>query len=161
MMKPALLFVLVAAAPVCAQETAPIPATPTASATTIATAHPEPAPAPSTTPAFLSSHGVLSSDELVEALNAQLSPQQRAQLDEALAKRNAALTKANTELSATLRDLLRVTDEGLTKRIDEGAEAKRMERMRRMQPGRYQQLIGRKKKEEKAAQSEKPATPAN
>ena len=96
---------------------------------------------------------------MIEALNTPLSPQQRAQLEEALAKRNAALGKANAELSATLREMLRVTDEGLTQRIDESAEARRMERMRRMQPGRYEQLMGRKKKEQKAAQNNQPTQP--
>ncbi|RYX81894.1 hypothetical protein EON83_21880 [bacterium] len=99
-------------------------------------------------PSFLSTRGLISSQELVEDLNAKLTPQQRTKLDQALEKRNAALTKANENLSETLRDILGETDEGLTRRIDDEAEAKRMDRMRRLQPGRYQQLMKNKKKAE-------------
>ncbi|BCM92870.1 hypothetical protein IAD21_04754 [Abditibacteriota bacterium] len=144
-MKRAFLFLLLAAAPVCAQQTTPAPTTPS-SDMTVAT----PVVAtPMSTPSFLASRGVVSSDDLVKELNAQLTPEQRAQLDQALAKRNAALTRANDELSATLRDLLRETDAGLAKRVDENAEAKRMDRLRRLQPARYQELMNRKNKEKK------------
>lgn len=154
-MKCALLFVLLAAAPVCAQGTAPAPAPATAPEPVAVTTPTAQVVAPSSTTDFLSSRGVLSNEELVEALNTRLTPQQRGELDQALAKRNAALNKANNELSATLRELLRVTDEGLTQRIDEGAEARRMERMRRLQPGRYEQLMGRKKKEQEKAEKKR------
>ncbi len=107
---------------------------------------------PATTPSFLSSRGVVSSEELLDVLGTKLSPEKRAKFDEALAKRNAALAKANEELSATLRDVLAQNDEGLAKLVDESAEAKLMERMRRTQPSRWQYLMNRKKKEaEKAA----------
>ncbi len=152
-MKRALLFVLFAAAPVCAQETTPPPAT---SSTPVTSVVPISAPTATATatgdPTFLASRGIVSSDELVKELNAQLTPEQRSQLDQALARRNAALAKANDELSATLRDLLRETDAGLTRRVDESAEAKRMERLRRLQPSRYQELMNRKKKDEKKQQ---------
>lgn len=127
-MKPAFLLLFLVAVPVLAQDAAPVPAT------------------PASTPSFLSSRGVVSGDELIDVLGAKLSPEKRAKFDEALAKRNAALSKANDELSATLRELLSQNDEGLAKLADESAQAKRMERMKRLQPSRYQELMNRKKK---------------
>ncbi len=113
---------------------------------------PVPAPvAPVTTPSFLSSRGVVSGDELLDVLGAKLSPEKRAEFDRALAKRNAALAKANEELTATMRDLLAQNDEGLAKLVDESAEAKRMEWMRRAQPSRWQEIMNRKRKAAKKA----------
>lgn len=161
-----LLLLLVAATPALAQDAPPATSAPATSAPAQTPAAPifaHDAPRPtnasaqsaapfstaraSNAPSFLASRGALSGDELVDVLGVNLTKKQREQLDEALAKRNATLAKANDELSATLRALLQTSDEGLAKRADESVESKRMERMKRLQPSRYRELMNRKKAE--------------
>ncbi|RYX81893.1 hypothetical protein EON83_21875 [bacterium] len=118
-MKSVLLFVSLIATPVCAQEGASI----------------------------LDSYGAVSSQHLITAFNANLTPSQRAQLDQAVAKRNAALAQNNAELVSTLRGVLGETDEGLKNRMMSAEEVRRMEAMRRAQPARYLHLMNKKKKQ--------------
>lgn len=139
------LFLVSAPAYLFAQAVAPVPSLPAAEV-----ASPKAVPAFSSQK-WLAAKGVVSSDELVDVLGAKLSPEQRKQLDETVARRNAKVQKANDEMAASLRDLLQESDEGLSKLVDESAEAKRMERMKRLQPMRYQQLMGQKKAKEKNA----------
>lgn len=111
--------------------------------------------APAVTPApsnWLDSRGLMTMDNVLEALDTKVTPEQRAELEKALSERNRDLAAANAKFSAVLKKTLAVDD---TKKVDEAKEAAQLDRIRRRQPARYQELMRRKQAEEKAKAEKK------
>lgn len=105
------------------------------------------APAAPATGNWLDERGLLTIDGLIAALDAKVTPEQRMDLEKALNERNNAVAAANAKLSATLKKTLAADD---TKMVDTAKDNARMERLRRLQPSRYQELMRRKANDEKA-----------
>jgi Skp family chaperone for outer membrane proteins len=103
--------------------------------------------------AWLDERGVVSTDEITKVLGGKFSPAEREKLDNALAKRNIELQKANVELAATLRELLSADDKQIAKRVEQKAnadkEAEKLALMKRTQPARYQAYMRNKAKNER------------
>ncbi len=101
---------------------------------------------------WLDARGILSVEELAALLGAEFSPAQRAQLQSALAARNAALERANNQLAAQLNQILGQGETQITARIEaktaRDSDDARMERLKRLQPSRYQELMRRKRAQE-------------
>jgi len=145
-------LLLISAAQVFAQGTAapPLaPAAPPAPATTVLTA-----------PDWLADKGILTTDALLDALRVDATPEQRAKLESALSQRNGALTAANAVLSAQLKGILAADDTKLAQvavaKNKEDDEARRMAKMKRLQPMRYQEIL----REEQAAAAKTAAATA-
>lgn len=102
---------------------------------------------------WLEARGTMSATEVGAALNVELSPAQRAQLEKAVAQRNAALEKINAQFSAQLQTILGADDQKLAEKAVEKTEAEKaalqLERMRAYQPRRYEALMRAKRAEEK------------
>lgn len=109
---------------------------------------------------FLDYQGIFSSAQLLRSLNAQLTSEQRATIEQAVDKRNTALSAANSELSATLRSTLGESNEQLAQRVEDSAELQRLEEIRRRQPARYFYFLEKFKKRQKARKTMSVA-PAN
>jgi hypothetical protein len=108
-------------------------------------ATPAPVPAP-VSGNWLDERGLLTIDGLIAALDAKVTPEQRAELEKALNERNNAVAAANAKLSATLKKTFAADD---TKMATDAKDATRLDRLRRLQPSRYQELMRRKADEEK------------
>ena len=125
---------------------------------------PVPAAAPATTvltaPDWLADKGILTTDAVLDALRVDATPEQRAKLETALAQRNGALTVANAQLSAQLKSILAADDTKLAQvavaKDKEDDEARRMEKMKRLQPMRYQEIL----REQQAAEAKAAAATA-
>jgi hypothetical protein len=88
-------------------------------------------------PSWLDERGTTTSEEVVQALGVAVTPEQRAQIEKAVQRRNETLRAANAELSATLSKVLAASDSELAKRVEEQRERQRINRIRSRQPGRY------------------------
>jgi hypothetical protein len=67
-----------------------------------------------------------------------VTPEQRAEVEKALARRNEAVSNANAGLSATLKKVLAADD---NKMASDAKDAQRLDRIRRLQPSRYQEIL--------------------
>lgn len=105
--------------------------------------------APSASPGWLESRGVLSAQDLERDLAANWTPGQRETIEKAVAARNLALQSANEKFAAVLREITGQNDAQIEKRALEKSqadkEAVKLERMKRLQPSRYQEMMRRKK----------------
>ena len=90
--------------------------------------------------------GVLSTDEIIKMLGVPVTPEQRAQLDRAVAQRNLALQAANAQFSAAIFQTLRTNDAELSKTMMDEKERQKLDRIRRFQPSRYDEIMRQKKK---------------
>ena len=123
-----------------------------------------PAPAPATTaetaPAWLADKGILTTDALLDALRVDATPAQRAKIESALAQRNGALAVANAQLSGQLKSILAADDTKLAQvavaKNQQDDEARKMAKMKRLQPMRYQELL----REQQAADAKAAAATA-
>jgi Spy/CpxP family protein refolding chaperone len=86
---------------------------------------------------WLNERGAITTDQVVQELGINVTPEQRAQIEKAVQKRNRALQEANADLSASLSKTLATNDNELAKRVAEQRERRRMEIIRSRQPGRY------------------------
>ena len=130
--------------------TAPVPAP--GPAATIAAP-----PAPASAPNWLNERGVIDIETLLTSLDAKVSPEQRATLSRALDERNDALHDANARLSAELKKILAVDD---TKRANDTDGQRRLDRIKRLQPSRYNEMLRQSQKDQAAAQAKAAANPA-
>jgi hypothetical protein len=92
---------------------------------------------------WLNERGTITTEQVIAELGIRVTPEQRAQIEQAVQKRNAALQQANAALSTALSTTLATNDDELAKKIAEQRERRRMELIRSRQPGRYS---GMKKK---------------
>lgn len=81
--------------------------------------------------------GAMTTDEVVATLGVAPTREQRDQIEQAVIERNRALREANTRFSAALQKTLAANDKELVKRVEDEKERRRLETMRRRQPGRY------------------------
>jgi Spy/CpxP family protein refolding chaperone len=88
-------------------------------------------------PSWLNERGTITTEQVIQELGITLTPEQRAQTEKAVQKRNRALQEANADLSASLSKTLATNDNELAKRVAEQRERRRMEIIRSRQPGRY------------------------
>jgi len=86
---------------------------------------------------WLNERGAMTTNDVVSALGVQVTAAQRAQIEQAVQARNAALLEANKAMSQALAKTLNADDEELAKRVAAERERKRMDIIRRRQPGRY------------------------
>ena len=106
---------------------------------------PLPAESPRTIENPFDKSGLLSAEEIFAELGVQPTAEQRAAIAIAAAKRNAALAAANAELRRTLSVVLKTDSVGLANRAEEEKERRRLDKIRRFQPGRYQAIMKAKK----------------
>jgi len=111
--------------------------------------------APSASPSWLESRGVFNAQDLERDLAATWTPGQRETIEKAVAARNLALQNANGKFAEVLREITGQNDAQIEKRAAEKSEfdkeAIQLERMKRLQPSRYQEIMRRKKAAEKAS----------
>lgn len=128
---------------------------------------------PSSTPAavslpaqtWLDGQGVLTSSGLVAQLGASVTPDQQAKIATALAARNAALTDANAQLSAQLKTILAADDTKLVAQQQQKKsafeDAQELDKIRRLEPRRYAEMMAQRKAAAKAAPATAAPTPAS
>ncbi len=85
----------------------------------------------------------MTTDDVASTMGIVVTSEQRAQIEQAVRERNAALRAINEKFSATLQKTLAADDKELSKRVADEKEHRRMDLIRRRQPGRYN---GMKKK---------------
>ena len=86
---------------------------------------------------WLDAKGVYTLDGLLQDLGATPDAAQKEAVARALASRNIAVQQANARLSQELKRILGVNDDI---RAKEQMETRKMNRIKRLQPGRYQGL---------------------
>ncbi len=86
---------------------------------------------------WLNQRGTITTDQVIQELGINVTPEQRAQIEKAVQKRNMALQEANANLSTTLSKTLATSDSELDKRVVEQRERRRLDAIRSRQPGRY------------------------
>lgn len=91
----------------------------------------------STANSWVETRGVMTTEDVIASLGATPSKEQRAQIEQAVRERNDVLREINARFSAALQKTLAANDQELTKRVADEKERRRMETMRRRQPGRY------------------------
>lgn len=92
---------------------------------------------------WVAERGTMTTDEVISSLGIAVTAEQRAQIEKAVQERNESLRAANEKFSASLQKTLSADDTELSKRVADEKERRRMDLIRRRQPGRYN---GMKKK---------------
>lgn len=91
----------------------------------------------STANSWVETRGTMTTEDVIASLGVTPTKEQRAQIEQAARERNDALREINARFSAALQKTLAANDQELTKRVADEKERRRMETMRRRQPGRY------------------------
>lgn len=99
--------------------------------------NPIPVAVPSSSENWLDAKGVYTLDGLLQDLGATPDAAQKEAVARALASRNMAVQQGNARLSQELKKILGVNDDI---RAKEQVETRKMNRIKRLQPGRYQGL---------------------
>lgn len=87
--------------------------------------------------AWVAERGTMTTEDVVSALGVAPTAEQRAQIEQAVSERNRALQEANARFSATLQKTLAADDKELARRVADERERRRIDSIRRRQPGRY------------------------
>lgn len=90
-----------------------------------------------TSTSWLDERGTMTTDDVVSTVGSVVTSEQRAQIEQAVKERNDALRAINEKFGATLQKTLAADDKELSKRVAEEKERRRMDLIRRRQPGRY------------------------
>lgn len=100
-------------------------------------------------PSWLENQGLLSAAQVLELLGTQATPSQRAQIEDAVKARNAAIQKANAQLSAQLGAILKTDDAALAHNVADKKAARELNLIRIQQPARYQAMMRNKNAQKK------------
>ena len=133
-----------------------LPAGAPATPDTAQTASP-PASATASLETLLAAHSEITLDDLLRdsgLTTAKLTPEARTKLERALNERNEDVRRANARVADEMRRALNVSDAQIAKSISEEDERRRMDRMRRFQPKRYEALMREQRKAQEKQKKE-------